>query len=270
MIFLLLCLDLSFGPSTVEWFKKAKRVCRLCKVKEPALVIPLRLTKRAYAVYQQLGDDAGLEEIKLALYAAFGVDPFVAWRRFTEWRWDSGCLPGQSKEAGCAVPWHERPHTGMHFSGGFPGQRQSATASIFEAQWARAGRIAGQSPEHLKRRYRTDLGSSGSTPTNNRGPKMLQMWWTQPLLSGLPKLEQYEGHTWSKSTDMNTLPLLRQARLHSTGPVLDFGPERGPGKGTMADLGPLIRHLVSTRLPSSGRAAFLSPLSPLYGTRPCV
>ena len=54
------------------------------------------------------------------------------------------------------------------------------------------------------------------------------------------------------------------------GPVLDFGPERGPGKGTMADLVPLIRHLVSTRLPSGGRAAFLSPLSPLDGTRPSV
>ena len=54
------------------------------------------------------------------------------------------------------------------------------------------------------------------------------------------------------------------------GPVLDFGPERGSGKGTMADLGPLIRHLVLTRLPSGGRAAFLSPLSPLDGTRPCV
>ncbi len=39
-------------------------------------------------------------------------------------------------------------------------------------------------------------------------------------------------------------------------PVLDFGPERGPGKGTMADLGPLIRHLVSTRLPSGGRKKF--------------
>ena len=45
-------------------------------------------------------------------------------------------------------------------------------------------------------------------------------------------------------------------------PVLDFGPERGSAKGTMADLGPLIRHLVSTRLPPGGRAAFLSPLSP--------
>ena len=48
-------------------------------------------------------------------------------------------------------------------------------------------------------------------------------------------------------------------------PVLDFGPERGSAKGTMADLGPLIRHLVSTRLPSGGQAALLSPLSPMYG-----
>ena len=64
---------------------------------------------------------------------------------------------------------------------------------------------------------------------------------------------------------------LKLADLASApGPVLDFGPERGPGKGTMADLGPLIRHLVSTRLPSGGRAAFLSPLSPMHGTRPCV
>ena len=68
----------------------------------------------------------------------------------------------------------------------------------------------------------------------------------------------------------------RQRQIQGTppasapGPVLDFGPERGPGKGTMADLGPLIRHLVSTRLPSGGRAAFLSPLSPMHGTRPSV
>ena len=48
------------------------------------------------------------------------------------------------------------------------------------------------------------------------------------------------------------------------GPVLDFGPERGPGKGTMADLGPLIRQVVSTRLPLGGRAALLSPLSPMH------
>ena len=66
------------------------------------------------------------------------------------------------------------------------------------------------------------------------------------------------------------LTLDLKVELVTPGPVLDFSPERGPGKGTMADLGPLIRHLVSTRLPSGGRAAFLSPLSPLYGTRPCV
>ena len=35
-------------------------------------------------------------------------------------------------------------------------------------------------------------------------------------------------------------------------PFVDFGPERGSAKVTMADLGPLIRHLVSTRLPSGG------------------
>ena len=49
------------GPSVVKWFEKAERVCWLCKIKEPMLLIPLRLTKGAYAVYQQLGDDAGLE-----------------------------------------------------------------------------------------------------------------------------------------------------------------------------------------------------------------
>ncbi len=54
---------------------------------------------------------------------------------------------------------------------------------------------------------------------------------------------------------------------NTPGPVLDFGPERGSAKGTMADLVPFIRHLVSTRLPSGGRAALLSPLSPMYGTR---
>lgn len=37
-------------------------------------------------MYQQLRDDADLEEIKQALYAAFGADPFVAWRQFTERR----------------------------------------------------------------------------------------------------------------------------------------------------------------------------------------
>ena len=60
------------------------------------------------------------------------------------------------------------------------------------------------------------------------------------------------------------------AFCEAPGPVMDFGPEHGSAKGTMADLGPLIRHLVSTRLPSGGRAALLSPLSPMCGTRPCI
>ena len=56
---------------------------------------------------------------------------------------------------------------------------------------------------------------------------------------------------------ISTGPFQRSLLASAPGPVLDFGPERGPGKGTMADLGPLIRHLVSTRLPSGGRAAFV-------------
>ena len=85
---------------------------------------------------------------------------------------------------------------------------------------------------------------------------MFDWWWSleQELVAGVGL------DNWYKAGILASAP----------GPVLDFGPERGPGKGTMADLGPLIRHLVSTRLPSGGRAAFLSPLSPLYGTRPCV
>ena len=82
--------DSPTGPSMFEWFEKAEHVCCLCKVKEPALVIPLRLTKGAYTVYKQLGDDAGLEEINQALYAAFGADPFVAWRWFTKRRLEPG------------------------------------------------------------------------------------------------------------------------------------------------------------------------------------
>ena len=50
----------------------------------------------------------------------------------------------------------------------------------------------------------------------------------------------------------NTTSSRLLAFCEAPGPVLDFGPKRGSGKGTMADLGPLIRHLVSTWLPSGG------------------
>ena len=78
------------------------------------------------------------------------------------------------------------------------------------------------------------------------------------------------SRVWWEAATNTTARTRLLAFCEAPGPVLDFGPERGPGKGTMADLGPLIRHLVSTRLPSGGRAAFLSPLSPMHGTRPCV
>ena len=44
--------------------------------------IPLKLIKGAYTVYQQLGDDADLEDIKHALYTAFGTDPFITRKKF--------------------------------------------------------------------------------------------------------------------------------------------------------------------------------------------
>ena len=42
----------------------------------------MRLKKGAYAVYQQLWDDADLEEIKHALYTTFGTDLFITWKQF--------------------------------------------------------------------------------------------------------------------------------------------------------------------------------------------
>ena len=85
------------------------------------------------------------------------------------------------------------------------------------------------------------------------------------------KLQQISKEAVSPSSETDGRSEERKrCKADAPGPVLDFGPERGPGKGTMADLGALIRHLVSTRLSSGGRAAFLSPLSPLDGTRPCV
>ena len=46
------------------------------------MVIPLRLMKGAYVVYQQLAEDANQEEIKYALYTALGTEPFIARKQF--------------------------------------------------------------------------------------------------------------------------------------------------------------------------------------------
>ena len=66
------------GPSVIEWFEKAEWVCRLFKTEEPLMVIPLRLMKGAYVIYQQL---VNLQEIKCALCMAFGIDPFITWEK---------------------------------------------------------------------------------------------------------------------------------------------------------------------------------------------
>ena len=55
-------MDLSL-KSVIEWVEKAKHICKLCKIKEPATVIPLRLTGGAYTVYQQLRDELDWDEI---------------------------------------------------------------------------------------------------------------------------------------------------------------------------------------------------------------
>lgn len=49
---------LASGLPLVEWIEKLELVCRLCGVKSLEHMIPLRLTGRAFAVYQQLDDKA--------------------------------------------------------------------------------------------------------------------------------------------------------------------------------------------------------------------
>ena len=60
------------GLSVVKWFEKAGRVCRMFKVKDQTMVIQLKHSKGTYAPYQQFGDEADLQEIKL------GMDSFLA------------------------------------------------------------------------------------------------------------------------------------------------------------------------------------------------
>lgn len=75
----------STGLSVVLWMKKAELIYQLCKLKEPATVIPLRLLKCTYVVYQQLNEEEeyNFTKIKWALYIALGTDPFVACQQFS-------------------------------------------------------------------------------------------------------------------------------------------------------------------------------------------
>ena len=50
----------------------------------------MRLLKQAYAMCQQLGDEVNLEEIKHALYTAFGTISFLAWKQSIGWQLNRG------------------------------------------------------------------------------------------------------------------------------------------------------------------------------------
>ena len=75
--------DVTTQPAA-EWFEKADLVCRLRNVKDLTTIVPLRLTRDAFAVYQQLGDSEkkDIKKVKGALYSAFAVDQFTAHELF--------------------------------------------------------------------------------------------------------------------------------------------------------------------------------------------
>ena len=117
------------GPSVVEWFEKAKRICWLCKIKEPVLAHKGSLHRipvtRGWCKpgRNQAGTVCGfwcrpvrhLETVYQAM----------AWAG-----WDGGRLLGWFEEAGCAVWWHDWLHIRMRLSGRSPGWHQSATARM--------------------------------------------------------------------------------------------------------------------------------------------
>ena len=78
--------------NVVEWLEKAELVCNLRGIAHLEIVIPLRLTGGAFAVYQQLPDadkrDSG--KIKKALRTAFAVDSFTAYEQFVGRRLQPG------------------------------------------------------------------------------------------------------------------------------------------------------------------------------------
>ena len=69
--------------SIAEWFSKVTWICKLHKVTDLTLVIPLRLTGHAYRIYDQLPekDKLDIAAVKSALFKAFEVDVFSAYER---------------------------------------------------------------------------------------------------------------------------------------------------------------------------------------------
>lgn len=75
-----------------EWLEKVELVCQLRGIKGLHVVVPLRLTGGAFAVYQQLeeSDKKSYEKIKEALKSAFASDRYEAYEQFERKRLRSG------------------------------------------------------------------------------------------------------------------------------------------------------------------------------------
>lgn len=78
--------------SIAEWYSKVTWLCKLHKVSDLALVLPLRLTGHAYKIYDQLPDDAKLnaDKVKNALFKAFEADAFSAYEKLHGRRMERG------------------------------------------------------------------------------------------------------------------------------------------------------------------------------------
>ena len=74
--------------SIAEWFSKVTWLCKLNKVKDVELVLPLRLTGHAYKIYDQLSEDERLNvaKVKSALFKAFEADVFSAYEQLHDRR----------------------------------------------------------------------------------------------------------------------------------------------------------------------------------------
>ena len=69
--------------SIAEWYSKATWLCKLHKVTDLTLILPLRLTGNAYKIYDQLSEDdkLNLDKVKVALFRAFEADAFSAYEQ---------------------------------------------------------------------------------------------------------------------------------------------------------------------------------------------
>ena len=78
--------------SVAEWYSKVTWICKLHKVTDLTLVIPLRLTGNAYRIYNQLSDEDKLDiaTVKSALFKAFEVDAFCAYEQLHSRRLERG------------------------------------------------------------------------------------------------------------------------------------------------------------------------------------